>query len=107
MKAYYNNYLEKSPQAAIFRARTDNAVITAYYSGKVLFQGENIDAEISKWKSEYATPEHTRTSQNNKSNTGSFIPPTSVLTGNQIVSNESRTGDYFWHITTAEVYVTH
>jgi len=106
MKAYYNNYLEKSPQAAIFRARTDNAVITAYYSGKVLFQGENIDAEISKWKSEYATPEHTRTSQNNKSNTGSFIPPTSVLTGNQIGSDESGTGDYFGPVTTAAVYVT-
>src|SRR5699024_9761606 len=106
MKAYYNNYLEKSPQGAIFRARTDNAVITAYHSGKVLFQGENIDAEISKWKSEYATPEHTSTSQNNKSNTGSFIPPTSVLTGNQIGSDESGTGDYFGPVTTAAVYVT-
>ena len=106
MKAYYNNFLEKSPQGAVFRARTEHAVITAYRSGKVLFQGGNIDTEINKWKNNHAIPKNTSTSRKKKTNNGSYIPPTSVLIGNHIGSDESGTGDYFGPVTTAAVYVT-
>lgn len=106
MKAYYKNYLGKPPQGAIFRARTDNAVITAYRSGKVLFQGGNIEAEVNKWKKEDMVTENTGKSRPKKVNTGSYMPPTSVLTDDQIGSDESGTGDYFGPVTTAAVYVT-
>src|SRR5690625_3021505 len=106
MKTYYYNYLEKSPQGAIFRARTDNAVITAYRSGKILFQGNNIDTEINKWKKGHGIPKNTSTTKRKTANTSSYIPPSSVLTGNQIGSDESGTGDYFGPVTTAAVYIT-
>lgn len=106
MKTYYYNYLEKSPQGAIFRARTDNAVITAYRSGKILFQGNNIDTEINKWKKGLGIPKKTSTTKRKTANTSSYIPPSSVLTGNQIGSDESGTGDYFGPVTTAAVYIT-
>lgn len=106
MKAYYYNCLEKSPQSAIFRARTDNAVITAYRSGKILFQGNNIDTEINKWKKGHGIPKNTNTIKSKTANTSSYIPPSSVLTGNQIGSDESGTGDYFGPVTTAAVYIT-
>src|SRR5699024_9052555 len=73
MKTYYYNYLEKSPQGAIFRARTDNAVITAYRSGKILFQGNNIDTEINKWKKGHGIPKNTSTIKRKTANTSSYI----------------------------------
>src|SRR5699024_11901608 len=36
-------------QGAVFRAKTKHAVITAYNSGKVLFQGKKPQAEVEKW----------------------------------------------------------
>src|SRR5699024_11541855 len=49
MKNKYKKVLEKSPQGAVFRARTQDAVITAYNSGKVLFQGASPGVELEKW----------------------------------------------------------
>src|SRR5699024_6572326 len=106
MKTSYYNYLQNSPQGPIFRARTNNAVITAYRSGKILFQGNNIDTEINKWKKGHGIPKNTSTIKRKTANTSSYIPPSSVLTGNQIGSDESGTGDYFGPVTTAAVYIT-
>src|SRR5690625_904070 len=105
MKAYYDAHLDKAPQGAIFRARTTHAVITAYRSGKVLFQGNHVEAEAAKWGDQQTanatTPKIKKTSQ-----TPTYRPPDTLLNGNHIGSDESGTGDYFGPVTTAAVYVT-
>lgn len=96
MKKYYDDSLEDSPQGALFRARTKHAVITAYNSGKVLFQGTNPDAEIVKWiNSSEATKV---TSKNEHLN--------DILISAHIGSDESGTGDYFGPVTAAAVFIT-
>lgn len=99
MKKYYDPFLEKSPQGALFRARTPHAIITAYKSGKVLFQGANPNSEIIKW-----------TNQNEESiekiTTSKNMALDRVLTNAHIGSDESGTGDYFGPVTAAAVYVT-
>src|SRR5699024_8126276 len=86
MQTYYQPYLEKSPQGPMFRARTPNAVITAYKSGKVLFQGANPTDEIVKWTNEKSVNNQLKTSH--------------------IGSDESGTGDFFGPVTAAAVFIT-
>lgn len=100
MQKQYGNSLEKPPQGAVFRARTSNAVITAYNSGKVLFQGSNPEIEVSRW----GMPNKSATYS--KRTTTTFRPPDSLFTVNHIGSDESGTGDYFGPVTTCAVYVT-
>ena len=52
MKLYYNDSLITSPPYAVFAAKTKNARITAYQSGKVVFQGNGSDIEAKKWGEE-------------------------------------------------------
>lgn len=96
MKKYYQDFLDENPQGALFRARTKNAVITAYNSGKVLFQGANPDIEINKWVKQ------------NKVKKIQVDPEklNNVLTRTHIGSDESGTGDYFGPVTAAAVYIT-
>ena len=50
MKNYYEAFLVgKNPPGSIFSAKTKACVITAYKSGKVLFQGANSEEEAKKW----------------------------------------------------------
>src|SRR5699024_166444 len=49
MKSEYKNYMETTQPHAVFRAKTPYAVITAYQSGKVLFQGTRAAEEARKW----------------------------------------------------------
>lgn len=99
MKKHYESCLEKNPQGSVFRARTPYAVITAYKSGKVLFQGENPDIEIIKW-----TTKNKESAKN--IGTSKTLALDKVLTGTHIGSDESGTGDYFGPVTAAAVFVT-
>lgn len=105
MKAYYQSYLENEPPGAIFRARTSNGVITAYRSGKVLFQGEKVHLEVEKWAEQIKN----RTENTNKSQLASihseFYPASTLFQSNHIGSDESGTGDYFGPITACAVYI--
>jgi len=100
-KFYQDNQLSPTPQGAIFRAKTEDATITAYRSGKVLFQGKNPDVEARIWQEfrgdSPAKVAKGRNSQENKD--------LSFLTGNHIGSDESGTGDYFGPVTSCAVYV--
>src|SRR5699024_12602289 len=100
-KFYQDNQLSPTPQGAIFRAKTEDATITAYRSGKVLFQGKNPDVEARIWQEfrgdSPAKVAKGRNSQENKD--------LSFLTGNHIGSDESGTGDYFGPVTACAVYV--
>ncbi|MFD1414058.1 ribonuclease HIII [Oceanobacillus jeddahense] len=99
MKSHYHAYLEKTPQGAVFRAKTPNAVITAYRSGKVLFQGSQPEKESTQWKNESSTVEP------KKAKPSSGID-TAIFQKNHIGSDESGTGDYFGPITVAAVFST-
>ncbi|GGJ84479.1 ribonuclease HIII [Lentibacillus kapialis] len=99
MKSYYMKSLKSSPQGAIFRAKTPHAVITAYKSGKVLFQGSHPETEAEKW-----TDEKQITPKKSKKNSPS-TPPEKLLSSSHIGSDEAGTGDYFGPITTAAVFV--
>lgn len=96
MKKYYESNLEKSPKGAYFRVRTPQAVITAYNSGKVLFQGAHPEKEIIKWTNE----------KPKKVNSNSYNAVDNVLKSAHIGSDESGTGDYFGPVTAAAAYIT-
>ncbi|SFB24414.1 ribonuclease HIII [Lentibacillus halodurans] len=103
MKIYYSDRLQTTPQGAVFRARTTNAVITAYQSGKVLFQGKDPAAEAKKW-ADIETEKSAKPKKPARQQTV-FTPPETLLTGNHIGSDEAGTGDYFGPITAAAIFV--
>lgn len=105
MKNLYTEHLLAPPPGAIFRARSNKTMITAYKSGKVLFQGGDIQTEASKWGSTGKTITPTQKKTNSISN-HQFQPPSTLFTSNHIGSDESGTGDYFGPITTCATYVT-
>lgn len=95
MLDFYKEQLEASPPGGLFRARTDYAVITAYKSGKVMFQGSNIQEEVRLWQNDENKTNKTKTSK----------LPSHLLTHTHIGSDESGTGDYFGPVTTCAVYL--
>lgn len=97
MKKHYHACLEKTPQGAVFRAKTPYAVITAYHSGKVLFQGSQPEKESTQWKDSSAS------TQAAKAKPSSSID-TAIFQKSHIGSDESGTGDYFGPITVAAVF---
>ncbi len=102
MKHHYESQLtDKLPPGSLFSAKTSNCTITAYKSGKVLFQGGGSESEASKWgKSEQKVS--TKTSPTPKSST--VLPP-NFETWSVVGSDEVGTGDYFGPITVVAAYV--
>ncbi|MFC4556627.1 ribonuclease HIII [Virgibacillus kekensis] len=102
MENHYKDYLQSPPQGAVFRAKTSNAVITAYKSGKVMFQGSTPAAEAEKW-ADSSSAESKKEPSRQKSTV--FFPPQTLFTANHIGSDEAGTGDYFGPITVAAAFV--
>ncbi|MBM7571974.1 ribonuclease HIII [Aquibacillus albus] len=103
MKAHYEGKLKATPPGAIFSAKTEHAVITAYKSGKVLFQGKSPEVEANKWgisETNTANTKHKKTASGH-----SYAPPNELFTSSHIGSDEAGTGDYFGPITVAAAYV--
>lgn len=51
MKSHYSSSLAaKLPPGSIFSAKPPLCTVTAYKSGKVLFQGKNAEIEAVKWQ---------------------------------------------------------
>lgn len=105
MKQYYHKSLTSTPQGAIFRAKTKDAVITAYRSGKVLFQGSNPLVESEKWVNIQGLQANESKAQKSKATT-IYTPPETLFSSSHIGSDEAGTGDYFGPITVACAYVT-
>src|SRR5699024_10937420 len=99
MKTYYQLYSQKSPSVVMFTARTANAVITVYPSGKVRFQGAHATDEIDKWTNEKSV-------NNQRSYSEDKGPLNNVLKSSHIGSDESGTGDFFGPVTAAAVFIT-
>ncbi|MBO9130583.1 ribonuclease HIII [Bacillus sp. 165] len=103
MKAYYVSSLQpKVPQGGIFSAKIPGCTITAYKSGKVMFQGPESTQEASRWG----------TAESNEipkaptvKKTTNYTPPASISSMSIIGSDEVGTGDYFGPITVVAVYV--
>ncbi len=103
MKTYYKAYLsEKIPPGAVFSARTPTCQVTAYKSGKILFQGSGCQTEAGKWGVNEASANLGKT---NKSEKGQFHLPTNISSLSVIGSDEVGTGDYFGPITVVAAYV--
>ncbi|MGV2622391.1 UNVERIFIED_CONTAM: ribonuclease HIII [Halobacillus marinus] len=103
MKAHYRSQTKATPANAVFAAKTSACTITAYRSGKVLFQGSRPEEEASKWGSPI-----TSSAPSKKAGAGrhAYHPEESLFTSSHIGSDEAGTGDYFGPITVAAAYVT-
>lgn len=103
MKEFYSNSLtDKIPQGGLFVAKLPNCTITAYKSGKVLFQGSGASSESSRWGSN----ESSSNSKVKTKKTTIYSPPQNISTLSIIGSDEVGTGDYFGPMTVAAAYVS-
>ncbi|HJV31591.1 MAG TPA: ribonuclease HIII [Bacillales bacterium] len=101
MKNYYSaNLLEKIPPGGVFAAKTPSCMITAYKSGKVLFQGNTGEEESKKWgEASDKLPSFTQ----KKPSAGNL--PQNFSSLSVIGSDEVGTGDFFGPITVVAAYV--
>jgi ribonuclease HIII len=103
MKIHYAAaFTEKIPQGGIFSAKVPSCTITAYKSGKVLFQGANAEKEAGQWVQSIPAPKQ---ATSKKQTTTVYTPPASIGTMSVIGSDEVGTGDYFGPITVVATYV--
>ncbi|MBM4762502.1 ribonuclease HIII [Bacillus sp. B15-48] len=100
MKAHYSRYLsEKIPPGGVFTAKTPTCSITAYKSGKVLFQGRDGEVEAAKWGIA------NNSNPTAKKKTVSSHLPSGLSSMSVIGSDEVGTGDFFGPITVVAAYV--
>ncbi|MEN2445887.1 ribonuclease HIII [Bacillus aerius] len=102
MKSVYAQHLtDILPPGALFQAKVPGCTITAYKSGKVLFQGQKAEAEASQFN-------HLQTAETKSKKTPSitqYSPPPGIASMSVIGSDEVGTGDYFGPITVCAAYV--
>ncbi|WP_026693709.1 ribonuclease HIII [Peribacillus kribbensis] len=103
MKAHYQSALtSKVPPGGIFSAKPPGCTITAYKSGKVLFQGPNAETEAAQWGRIPEGGKPAKSASSVKSH--SYSPPPNVGSLSLIGSDEVGTGDYFGPMTVVAVY---
>lgn len=101
MKTYYSRHLnDKQPPGSIFAAKVPGCSITAYKSGKVLFQGSGSEAEAKKWGNTARSAQPSK-----KKSPAAANLPENISTLSVIGSDEVGTGDYFGPITVVAAYV--
>ncbi|ESU30846.1 hypothetical protein G3A_20025 [Bacillus sp. 17376] len=101
MKEYYSKFLiDKLPPGSIFAAKTPSCAITAYKSGKVLFQGKDGETEAASWGTALAPSAKKAAAPTPGSHLPKNIGEISI-----IGSDEVGTGDYFGPITVVAAYV--
>lgn len=113
MRAHYqSSIVNKTPPGGVFVAKPNGCTITAYKSGKVLFQGQGADIEASKWASGETSSTTTKASTTpRKKNAspglqmGKYSPPPNISQLSIIGSDEVGTGDFFGPITVAAAFV--
>ncbi|WP_102263809.1 ribonuclease HIII [Mesobacillus jeotgali] len=101
MKEYYSKFLiDKLPPGSVFAAKTPSCAITAYKSGKVLFQGKDGETEAARWGTALAPSAKKAAAPIPGSHLPKNIGEISI-----IGSDEVGTGDYFGPITVVAAYV--
>lgn len=102
-QAYKHAIAPKVPQGGIFMAKVPSCTITAYKSGKVMFQGGRASEEASRWQSNAPTP---ATPRKKAVDAHSYAPPASIAAMSIVGSDEVGTGDYFGPMTVVAAYVS-
>ena len=98
MKAYYRSYLlNKQIPYTSFAAKKDGTTITAYTSGKVMFQGANAAIEADKWG-------EAQDKQAKPAKTASSLPK-NISQLSVLGSDEVGNGSYFGPLTVCAAYV--
>ncbi len=96
MKDYYKNDLKpNSPSSALFAAKLSGCTITAYQSGKVLFQGANHSNEAQKWGHPLKMTKQVEKEK--------IVPD--CVTHSHMGTDEAGSGDFFGPMTAAAAYV--
>lgn len=96
MQTSYASFQTAAPPGAVFRAKKNGTAITAYRSGKVMFQGSDTTTESNRWQAETTTTNQKKVPKGLPANFASW----SVLG-----SDEVGTGSYFGPLTVAAVYI--
>lgn len=99
MSAYQSSKVMRNAPGVIFAAKTSNTSITAYKSGKVLFQGAGASGEASRWGGTISK------STDKKGKTKGDLLPENLATLSVLGSDETGTGDFFGPVTVAACYV--
>lgn len=98
MQQHYTAYLKQTPPPhSVFSATLTGVTVTAYHSGKVLFQGANAEKEALKWSK---TTIETQKTSDKKSALPKGFDSWSV-----IGSDEVGTGSYFGSLIVCAAYV--
>lgn len=101
MKDHYSGSLnDKQPPGSVFAAKVPGCSITAYKSGKVLFQGSGCETEAKKWGDTGRSAQPSR-----KTSPAVSGLPENISSLSVIGSDEVGTGDYFGPITVVAAYV--
>ena len=100
MNTLYQANLSKTPPYATFSAKLPGVTITAYQSGKVLFQGTQAESEASKW----GEVKPTTPSTNKKSNKDSSTLPTGFANWSVVGSDEVGNGSYLGPVVVCATY---
>ncbi|MBB6445655.1 ribonuclease HIII [Bacillus benzoevorans] len=109
MKEYYDSNLTgKTPQGGVFTAKTNHCTITAYRSGKVLFQGAGCQEEARRWGAP-GVKQNSNSTAARKTKAVEKRPgaglPANISSLSVIGSDEVGTGDFFGPITVCAAYV--
>ncbi|WP_413308372.1 ribonuclease HIII [Bacillus sp. 1P10SD] len=106
MRKYYSKQLlEKNPPGSVFSAKTPGCVITAYNSGKVLFQGNDSEKEAGKWGSVDLSAAGVGGGTKKVATSAKGDLPPGISQMSAIGSDEVGTGDFFGPITVVAAYV--
>lgn len=103
---YQSKRAATTPPGGLFSAKVDRCNITAYKSGKVLFQGANAEKEASQWNAKATVPQPSKSTTKSSVKSHSYSPPSTIGSMSVIGSDEVGTGDYFGPITVAAVYAS-
>ncbi|MDF2606764.1 MAG: ribonuclease, partial [Bacillales bacterium] len=95
IKKYYSSFVQETNNPhAIFFAKLEGCTITAYKSGKVLFQGAESELAATRWGFISSSDDLIEDA------------PQKICQANLAGSDEVGTGDYFGPITVSACYLT-
>ncbi|MEG2937139.1 MAG: ribonuclease HIII [Vagococcus sp.] len=101
MKNTYETYQIKTPPYAVFSSKLPGVTVTAYNSGKVLFQGVQAENESAKWGKASHTPKKQSSTQKKEADLPKDFQNWAVL-GSDEVGN----GSYLGPVVVCATYVT-
>lgn len=99
MNHYATSKVVRNAPGVIFAAKLPDTAITAYTSGKVLFQGGGAEREASLWGNTESKTTPT------KAKTKGDVLPERLAERSVVGSDETGTGDFFGPVTVAACYV--